>query len=240
MAGIYTEITEIVAPASASAGETVPVTIEIKNIWTASVHVYAVGVANTEDRFISWLDYWIPAGATHSFSGSFTMPNRDVTIHAYSHYEGVDGYVHPDDEASKDVSLEAVPESEFRNISIYSIEPSEAKIGDTVRITARVEHRGAEDVVAIYAAIGVQGVWFNEILHGEEAWSFPESTGWESWFPYADILITSAIALGVYDAYVKVKAPLLVSPTVHDCVTIIGVPTEPEFSGFGIAEYQTV
>lgn len=235
--GAYTDIVDIVAPASASAGETVPVTIKIKNIWTASVHVYAVGVANTEDRFIDWLSYWIPAGATHSFPGAFVMPDRDVTIHAYSYYEAEDGYLYFDDEADKDVSLTAVPESEFRNISIYSIEPSEAEIGDTVRITARVEHRGAEDVAAIYAAIGVQGVWFDEILHGEKAWSFPESTGWEAWLPYADIVVTSAIAQGVYDAYVKVKAPLLVSPTVYDCVTIIGVPTEPEFRGFALAEY---
>ena len=47
----------------------------------------------------------------------------------------------------------------------------------------------------------------------------------------------SAIAPGVYDAYVKVKAPLLVSPTLYDCVTIVGVPTEPEFRGFKVAEY---
>ncbi|MBA7472856.1 hypothetical protein ES707_08188 [subsurface metagenome] len=38
------------------------------------------------------------------------MPNRDVTIHAYSYYEAADGYVYSDDEAAKDVSLTAPPE----------------------------------------------------------------------------------------------------------------------------------
>ncbi|MBA7511385.1 hypothetical protein ES705_03378 [subsurface metagenome] len=108
--GVYTDIVQIVAPSSAIAGETVPVTIKIKNIWTGSVHVYAIGVLDSEDRFIDWLDYWISAGATHSFSGSFTMPNRDVTIHAYSYYEAEDGYLYSDDEAAKDIALAAPPE----------------------------------------------------------------------------------------------------------------------------------
>ncbi|GAI39775.1 unnamed protein product, partial [marine sediment metagenome] len=101
-------IVDIVAPSSAQAGETVPVTIKIKNIWTGYVHVYAVGVWDSEERFIDWLDYWIPAGSTHSFSGSFTMPNRDVTIHAYSHYQAADDYLYVDDEAQTSVALAEV------------------------------------------------------------------------------------------------------------------------------------
>lgn len=128
MPGTYTEVTEIVAPNSATAGETVPVTIKIKNLWTGSVHVYAIGVLDSEDRFIDWLDDWISAGATHSFSGSFTMPNRDVTIHAYSYYEAEDGYVYFDDEAAKDVSLAAPPE-----VFEGTISRKEMKYDDTKR-----------------------------------------------------------------------------------------------------------
>ncbi|GAJ15923.1 unnamed protein product, partial [marine sediment metagenome] len=39
MTGTYTDIVEIVAPSSARAGETVWVTIEIRNKYSASVHV---------------------------------------------------------------------------------------------------------------------------------------------------------------------------------------------------------
>ncbi|GAI68366.1 unnamed protein product, partial [marine sediment metagenome] len=106
--GAYTEITDVIAPSSAPVGSTVWVSIWIKNIWTASVHVAAGGIWDTEKRFIDWLDLWIPAGETYSFSGYFTMPNRDVTIHAYSYYEDVDGYWHPDDEKTIDVKLTAV------------------------------------------------------------------------------------------------------------------------------------
>lgn len=125
---------------------------------------------------------------------------------------------------------EVVPESEFGNITIDSIEPTEAKIGDTVRITARVEHIGDEVSASIYAAIGIQGAWFNEILAGRKAWIFPQSSRWEAYLPYVDIPITSAIPPGVYDAYVKVEAPLLISPTVYDCVTISEVVPE-EYMG---------
>ena len=127
----------------------------------------------------------------------------------------------------------------FANISIYSIEPAVVSIGDTVRVTALVEHMGAEEAATIYAAIGNQGVWFDEILHGEKAWSFPESSDWRSWLPYADILITSAISPGVYDAYVKVKAPLLVSPTVYDGITITGV-LEPQFKELKVTSISKV
>ena len=148
-------------------------------------------------------------------------------------YDGKD-YIY---DCSSGVLSEIIPESEFRNISIDSIEPTEVEVGDTVRITARVEHRGAGQTATIYAAIGIQGVWFDEILYGERGWSFAQSSGWEDYYPRVDIDITSAIPSGVYDAYVKVKAPLLVSPTVRDCITVVAVPTEPEFKGFAIEEY---
>jgi len=105
MAGTFTEITLIDAPSSAVAGEQVAVSIIIKNLYTDTIHVSCVGVLDSVDRFIDWKDFWIPAGYTHLFAGSFTMPDRDVTIHGYSYYEGVDGNWHSDDEASKDVSL---------------------------------------------------------------------------------------------------------------------------------------
>ncbi|GAI87359.1 unnamed protein product, partial [marine sediment metagenome] len=121
-------IVEIVAPSSARAGETVPVTIWIKNKYSASVHVAALGLYDSEERFIDWLDYWIPAGATHSFLGMFVMPARDVTIHAYSYYEAEDGSWYFDDEAEKVVSLEVV-EVFAGTISRKELEYDESRAG---------------------------------------------------------------------------------------------------------------
>ena len=102
--GTYTNV-RLIAPDSASTGAMVPVTIEIKNKSTSSIHVSAIGVYDSEKRFIDWLDSWIPAGITRSFSGSFVMPANSLTLHAYSYFEGTDGYWHSDCEAEKGISL---------------------------------------------------------------------------------------------------------------------------------------
>lgn len=107
MAGERTEITEVVVPDSAVAGSTVNVTMTIMNIGTDSVHVAAIAVRDTVDRFISWLEADIPAGESESFSGSFIMPGEEATIHAYSYYMGDDGYWHYDDEVAATVKLAA-------------------------------------------------------------------------------------------------------------------------------------
>ena len=117
-AGTYTDVVDIVAPSSAAAGETVSVTIKIKNKYSASVYVAAIGVYDSEVRFIDWLMAWISPGATKSFSGSFVMPNKNVTIHGYSYYQDIDGYWRYDDEMSKNVTLQALPSPEFSGFAV--------------------------------------------------------------------------------------------------------------------------
>lgn len=107
MTGTYTQIVEIVVPSSARAGDWVDVTIKVKNIWTDWVHVWTLGLYDSVERFVDFTD-WIPAGSTHEYMGSFIMPDRDVTIHAYTYYEGEGGGWYFDDEAEKAVSLEEV------------------------------------------------------------------------------------------------------------------------------------
>lgn len=106
MSGNYTDIVEIVAPSSAVAGETVLVTVKVKNIHTYGFRI-SVAVTYDTSRFIGPVDKGVAAGATGSWSGSFTMPGNDVTIWAYSSYWGEDGLWHLDDEAAKDVEMVA-------------------------------------------------------------------------------------------------------------------------------------
>jgi hypothetical protein len=100
---MYTEITEVSAPSEAAVGQTVPVTIAIKNNHSASLHIAAVGLY-ADVTFINWLKYWISSGGSHSFSGSFIMPDHAVTIYAYSYYES-GGYWNLDTYTPKNVSL---------------------------------------------------------------------------------------------------------------------------------------
>ncbi len=105
--GTYTQV-EIVAPDSAAAGETVPVTIKVTNTWTYQFAVYVEALYDSEWGFDTE-DRWIYPGETLSFSGSFTMPNRDITIHARSYV--LDGELglpegwHRDAEGKKSVAL---------------------------------------------------------------------------------------------------------------------------------------
>jgi len=134
----YSEVS-IVAPDSAAIGSKVDVTIKIKNVQAFPIYAYAIGVLDSEERFIDWLGYLIPAGVTHSFSGSFTMWNRDVTIHAYSYIEDEYGVAHSDNEAAKDVKLGVVPGWVKLDTQIITITPEEAAVAwvklDTRTIT---------------------------------------------------------------------------------------------------------
>ena len=102
--GLYTEIQELVAPGSATEGERVDVSVRVRNI--DLIHGHVVTCVAIYDGSAHFIDYSviIPAGETYSFEGNFTMPNRDITIFAYSYYPyGAEWIV--DDQAQKNVIL---------------------------------------------------------------------------------------------------------------------------------------
>ena len=113
MTGLYTEIVEVVAPSSAAAGETVYIQVKIKNRHTSTIGIMVGGALEygpTPWPSINFPDNWdnVAPGATHTFYGWFTMPDSDVTIHAYSYYYSPDyGWIF-DDEKTKKVSLVAL------------------------------------------------------------------------------------------------------------------------------------
>lgn len=246
MAGTYTDIIEIVAPSSAEAGETVPVTIKIKNIWTASIHVYAIGVWDTEDRFIDWLEYWIPAGATHSFSGSFTMPNRDVTIHAYSYYEGEDGYVYFDDEAAKDVALAAPPEvfegtitkkeldyeDRWQAFPLYNI-PTGTRT--RVRITGRNDMASNQKMGIWWQVKDPDGYVVDEYSDWETYWTGP---GNEQVFRGGSFDLNK---VGTYTLIIALSMnpsdPVIIDDFYGNLCTVKAAVPEPSFRYFEMAEY---
>ena len=121
----YADIVEIIAPSEAKPGDRVDITVRIKNTYSSSVGIMAGGAL--EYGVSPWPGIIFPdpsanvdGGATHSFSGYFTMPDKRVTIHAYSYYYGSDGYWHFDDEMTRTVNLAEEIESEFGSIAIIS------------------------------------------------------------------------------------------------------------------------
>lgn len=121
----YADIVEIVAPAEASQGIRVDITVRIKNTYSSAIGIMVGGAL--EYGVSPWPGISFPepsanvnAGVTHSFSGYFIMPDKKVTIHAYSYYYGADGSWHYDDEMTRAVNLAQEVESQFGSIEIVS------------------------------------------------------------------------------------------------------------------------
>jgi len=111
--GAYTEITEIVAPASVPAGSLVAITVRIKNNYSSTVAIMVDG--SLEYGVTPWPGINFPTdtanvdpGVTYSFSGNFIMPGVAVIIHAYSYYYSTDGSWPFDDEMTKSVDVDVV------------------------------------------------------------------------------------------------------------------------------------
>ena len=124
----YADIVEIVAPSQATPGNTVSITVRIKNTYSDAMGVMVGGALECGVSPWPGIDFPedyanVSGGATYSFSGSFTMPNSQVTIHAYSYWYGADGYWYFDDEMTKVVNLAALtPQvSEFQIVDFYKV-----------------------------------------------------------------------------------------------------------------------
>jgi len=122
-AGVYTEITAVEAPASASAGSLVSIQVVIKNKYSSEISIMVSG--NLEYVVSPWPAIYFPnsganvlAGQSYYFDGSFTMPAYAVVIHAYSYYYGSDGKWYVDDERTKSVGLGQVGEAQFQSLSV--------------------------------------------------------------------------------------------------------------------------
>jgi len=124
----YTDIIEIVAPSEAQVGSRVDITVKIKNTHSAAISMKVVGVPEYEGLppglYISFpmQSANVNAGSTYSFGGYFTMPDKKVTIHAYSYWYGADGYWYLDDEMTKVINPAEVVASQFGSIEIVSYE----------------------------------------------------------------------------------------------------------------------
>lgn len=108
----YADIIEIVAPSEAVEGSRVDITVRIKNLASVPGAIMAVAFhsAQGSGEYIEGLYpeqqwYNVPAGATQSFPGYFTMPSVNITITAKSYYWGADSQWHFDDQMNKSVSV---------------------------------------------------------------------------------------------------------------------------------------
>jgi len=114
--GAYTEIVRITAPSEAVSGANVSIEAKVKNIWANSFYIAVTGQYDGVDIAFS-PDYAnVGAGATYSFTSSFTMPNKGIRVHVWSFYwTGTEWY--QDDYRYVDIALTAL-KSEFSGFGV--------------------------------------------------------------------------------------------------------------------------
>ena len=118
---LYAQISEIVAPAQAYAGSRVDIVVKIKNLYSTVISLMVGGALEYGVSPWPGIEYPqtgadVEGGATYSFNGYFYMPDKAVTLHAYSYWYGGDGSWHFDDEKTRLVAIAALTPlvSEFK------------------------------------------------------------------------------------------------------------------------------
>jgi hypothetical protein len=117
---------------------------------------------------------------------------------------------------------------------VVSMSPQTVKVGDTVNIPVTYTHIGAPETRTLYAAIGQNKGFFDEILHSEKSINVPLDAAQITRTENVPILITSALSPGTYGVFGKIKdlpginilsGRQVVSPSVWNVITVIGATT---------------
>ena len=244
MAGKYTDIVDIVAPDSAVQGKRVDVSIRVRNIDPYWDHVIACVAEVDGLRFIDEVQI-IRSGETNSYSGAFLMAGGDVTIYASTHYPRDTEWI-LDDQAEKDVALAEVFAG---TISRMELEYDE----DRANIPASNIPQGQRGLVHIWGRNDMSsnekmGIWWQvkdpdgivveEYARWEPFWTGPgEAEEFMGGRFDLDKVGTYTIAIQLF---MDLEAEAVVDDYSGNLCTVAAAVPEPEFRGFGVAEYVTV
>lgn len=239
--GAYTSIVEIQAPSCAAAGSMVNVVVKIRNLYSADIHIYCIGVLDSQGRFIDWQDAWVGAGQTQSFSGSFTMPGQDVTLNIYSYYESAVG-------AERD-------ESRSTTVAVYTGSLSRLELeydSERAAIPAPGIPQGRSGLLHIWGRNNMStaqrmGIYW--IVRDPDGITVEEYSTWEAW-PYTapgneHEFIGGRFGLnkpGLYTIWcalmMNAESPLYVD--FYDGALCPVMAAQPVISEFRILDYQKV
>lgn len=126
--GDYTEIIGMSAPSEAEAGEEVEISVTVRNLADYPIYISVSGKYDNNIYYLYPESINIAAGGSHTFTGSFLMPSKDVRVYAWSFYwTGEDWY--QDDERYVDIALAVPPEVYAGTISRKELEYDESRSG---------------------------------------------------------------------------------------------------------------
>jgi hypothetical protein len=116
-AGAWTDIISIIAPAEATPGDRVNIEVRVKNIGDFGFYIAVTAQQDGVDIAMTPDYAGVDPGATYSFYGSFTMPNKSVRLSVWSFFwTGTEWY--QDDYEYKDIAVAVVGPPEFQGFAI--------------------------------------------------------------------------------------------------------------------------
>jgi|GEM_PF-2238716 len=118
--GAYTDIVAIYGPAEAAYGETVTIQVVVKNLAAYAIYIAVTGSYDGVSPTFSPDYASVGAGATYTFTTTFTMPNKGITLDVWSYYWTGTAWYQDDHEAVY-ISLKALkPEFQSFGVKDYS------------------------------------------------------------------------------------------------------------------------
>ena len=126
--GAFTSIEAIIAPAEAAYGELVTVEVSVRNLGDIPIYIATTGRYDGIEFALDPEYATVGAGATYSFTKTFSMPNNDIRLDVWSFYwTGTEWY--PDDYSYVDIALAAPPEVYTGTISRKELEYDASRSG---------------------------------------------------------------------------------------------------------------
>lgn len=150
------------------------------------------------------------------------------------------------DQAEAERWLDIHPASEllperggFSNLAALPGEKLVVVPGETVRVTLSVEYRGPALDGRVWTAIGVKGIWFDEIFYSATPVHFDDSYDFVPYIITCDVPITDKPGID-YDMYAKIME--IPGPDIFTdyYLNIIDVLAPAEFRDFAIISYDKV
>lgn len=247
--GTHTWIVDIIAPASANAGDLVNVEVRVRNISTESIAIScATGLYDETPLYFSPDYLWVAPGSTQSFTASFTMPNKDIRLHVGSFYWTETGWVQ-DDYAYVDITLAGVPPA-AGTISKKELEYDASR----ATIPAYDVPQGQRGLVHIWGRNDTgeaQQMGISWIVRDPGGITVEEYSTWEAW-PYTGAGKEHEFIGGRFDInkagtylldaglFMNPDDPVMVDEYRGVLCTAGPVLPEPEFRGFALTEYVKV
>lgn len=117
-AGAWTNIISITAPSKAPYGQTVNFQVKVANLATYGIYIAVTAQQDGSNITVSPDYAGVDAGATYTFTGAFTMPNKGVRLTVWSFFWTGSEWAQ-DDSRYLDIALVS-PEFQGFAISDYS------------------------------------------------------------------------------------------------------------------------